>query len=170
MGEVSVWRKIVAAIVGLIYVVFGVLMIGSPQTTLASLSLLMGWVVTVSGIIVLLDAMRLRNIPDVGSSYVEGFLLLILGLMFLFGNYINNTLFLAYLLIFWMITDSALQLQVVARFRGGWPKYLTMLIDIIIIIFGVSLLFNPNSAEHFLVLWIGISFIATGFTKVFKVM
>lgn len=167
----TVWTKIVSALSGIVYVVFGILMINNPITTLASLSLLMGWVVTISGILSLINAFRFRNHPDANVSFVDGLLLLLLGLMFLFGDFIRNTLVLSYLLVFWIILDSMLQLQFVLSIKGGgWAKILTIILDVIIIVYGINLLFNPGRAEGFLVFSLGFAFIVTGISKVTKVM
>jgi uncharacterized membrane protein HdeD (DUF308 family) len=43
-----------------------------------------------------------------------------------------------------------------------------IILDVLLIVYGASLLFNPQEAESFLVLWIGIGFIGTGVGKVIK--
>lgn len=165
----SLWSRLVALVAGFIYIVFGLLMIQNPNTTLATLSLIMGWTVTISGLTAIVYAIKFKNDPEVHSgSLFEGTLLLILGLMFLFGNFIDNTLVLAYLLVFWIIIDSAAQLQFVALLPSFGLKVLIMLVDTFIIAYGLYMLFNPNAAESFLVFYLGFGFISTGISKFIK--
>lgn len=144
-------------------------MIQNPNTTLASLSLITGWTVTISGFMAIVYAIRFKNDPEVHSgSLLDGTLLLILGLMFLFGNFINNTAVLAYLLVFWIIIDSAAQLQFVALLPSFGLKILVMIADTLIIAYGLYMLFNPHAAESFLVFYLGFGFISTGVAKFIK--
>lgn len=144
-------------------------MIQNPNTTLATLSLIMGWTVTISGFMAIVYAIRFKNDPEVHSgSLLDGTLLLILGLMFLFGNFINNTAVLAYLLVFWIIIDSAAQLQFVALLPSFGLKILVMIADTLIIAYGLYMLFNPHAAESFLVFYLGFGFISTGVAKFIK--
>ena len=166
----SVWSRIVTILAGLIYIVFGFIMIQSPNTTLKALSLLMGWVVTISGVVAVAYAISYRRFDEYANKtgLMEGVLLLILGLMLLFGNFINNTLILAYLLVFWIIMDSAFQLQLAAFIPKTSIRILIMILDILVISFGVFLLFNPAGAEEFLVFYTGFGFVTTGIGKLIK--
>lgn len=166
----SVWSRFVTILAGFIYVIFGLIMIQSPNTTLKALSLLMGWIVTLSGIAAVTYALTWRRYDEYANKIglMEGILLLILGLMFLFGNFINNTLVLAYLLVFWIIMDSAFQLQLAAFIPKTSIRVTVMILDILVISYGVFLLFNPAGAEEFLVLYTGFGFVTTGIGKFIK--
>ena len=165
----SLWSRLVALVAGFIYISFGFLMIQNPNTTLSTLSVIMGWTVTISGIMAIIYAVRFKNDPEIHSgSLFDGMLLLILGLMFLFGNFIDNTLVLAYLLVFWIIIDSAAQLQFVALLPSFGLKLLMMIVDTLIIAYGLYMLFNPHAAESFLVFYLGFGFISTGLAKFIK--
>lgn len=165
----SIWSRLFAIVAGIIYVFFGILMIQNPNTTLATLSLVMGWVVTISGIVAIVYAIKFKDVPEVHTtSLTEGILLLLLGLVFLFGNFISNTLVLAYLLLFWLIVDSAAQLQFASALPASFMKYLLMVLDVCIIAYGIFLLFQPATAEAFLVFYTGFAFVSTGVTKFIK--
>ena len=146
------------------------MMISNPVTTLATVSFLMGWTTAIFGAVILVHALFGGDHEASSFSLVDGILLLILGLMFIFGDFIHNTLILAYLLLFWIIVDSMLQLQFVITFTRGWVKWFMMAMDIMIIVFGISLLFQPSAVEGFLVFYIGWGFILTGVSKVVRVM
>lgn len=147
------------------------LMIQNPITTLKTMSFVMGWVVLVAGVSAVVFSLFVKE-NDVyeskRSDLIDGILLLILGLIFTFGNFINNTLFLAYLLIFWIIIDSALQLQLSILIRKKGLRIAVVVLDILIISYSVWLLFNPAGAESFLVLYAGFGFISTGVSKFIK--
>ncbi len=166
----TLWTRLVGLVAGIIYVIFGMLMIQNPNTTLATLSLVMGWTVTISGFLAIAHAIKFKDVPEVQSgSMMEGMLLLVLGLMFLFGNFLNSTQILAYLLVFWIIIDSAAQLQFIASLPGGGvTKIVVLIMDTFIIAYGLFMLFNPGIAENFLVWYLGFGFISTGIAKFVK--
>lgn len=165
----SVYSRLVGILAGIVYAVVGLLMIQNPNTTLATLSLFMGWMVTISGLVAVVYALKFKNDPSVHStSLLDGILLLLLGLMFLFGDFINNTMFLAYLLVFWIIIDSAAQLQYMSLLPKGGLKLLVIIMDALIIMYGIYMLFNPHAAENFLVFYLGFGFVSTGINKFFK--
>lgn len=165
----SLWSRLVGLIAGFIYIVFGFLMIQNPNTTLGALSFIMGWTVTISGVLAVLYAIKFKNDPEVHSgSLLDGILLLVLGLMFLFGDFIDNAVVLAYLLAFWVIIDSAAQLQLVSLLPSGGLKMIIILMDLLIIAYGLFMLFHPAAAEGFLVFYLGFGFISTGITKFVK--
>lgn len=173
MKKKSFMGKIVSMLAGLLYVILGILMIQNPNTTLATISLIMGWSITIAGASAVVYSIFYKTDFDEALDgkkvgLMEGLLLLILGLMFLFGNFINNTLILAYLLVFWIIMDSAMQLQLTFLIQKTGLRLLVMLLDILIIAYGIFLLFNPESAENFLVFYVGVGFVSTGVGKFLK--
>lgn len=165
----STLGKVVSILIGVVYVILGFLMIQYPITTLLTLSLVMGWIVTLSGISTIIYSLKFKEVTGIQNGrIVDGILLLILGLMFLFSDYINNTLILSYLLIFWVITDSALQIQLMSFIPKSGLTIFLIIMDILIILYGIYMLFNPGIAESFLVFYVGFGFVSTGFTKFFK--
>lgn len=170
MVDNKFWMRIVSVSIGLIYIYFGVLMIQNPNTTLSALSTLMGWFVFVVGIVAIIIAISFRKINAEAShsNMSDGFLLLVLALMFIFGAFINNTLFLSYMLVLWIIMDSTFQLFVANLLpKSGMPVFV-MVLDVVLIVYSLFLLFNPSAAEGFLVLYTGFGFISTGFGKLLK--
>lgn len=167
--ERSIYSRIIGIMAGIVYIVVGFLMIQNPNTTLATLSLFMGWMVTISGLAAVAYALKFKSDLSVHStSLLDGILLLLLGLMFLFGDFIHNTMLLAYLLVFWIIIDSAAQLQYISLLPKGGLKNLIMVMDALIILYGLYMLFNPQAAENFLVFYLGFAFLSTGINKFFK--
>lgn len=170
MVDNKFWTRLVSVSIGFIYIYLGVLMIQNPNTTLSALSVVMGWFVFVIGIVAILIAIGFRKInSEVSNSNMsDGFLLLVLALMFIFGAFINNTLFLSYMLVLWIIMDSAFQLFVTNLFPKTGLSIFIMVLDIVLIIYSLFLLFNPAAAEGFLVLYVGFGFISTGIGKLLK--
>lgn len=170
MKDKSLLMKLISVIAGLIYIVFGILMIQNPNTTLLALSVAMAWVVLFSGVVAIIVGFMFNGIDDYlkRSNIADGVLLLALGLILLFGNFISNSLILAYLLILWIIMDSAFQLQLTALIPTTGLKIVVIIFDVLIIIYAIWLLFNPNAAEGFLVLYTGFAFIVTGVVKMMK--
>lgn len=170
MKNNSIWGRLAGIIAGVVYIGFGLLMIQNPSTTLKTLSIVMAWVVLISGIAIIAMGYMFNNLDkDISRSNIaDGVLLLILGLIFMFGSFINNTLILAYLLIIWIIMDSAFQLQLTAFIPRTGLRLVVMALDVFVIAFAIWLLFNPGEAEGFLVLYTGFAFISTGIGKFLK--
>lgn len=170
MKDKSLLMKLISVIAGVIYIIFGIVMIQNPVTTLLTLSLVMAWVVILSGIVAIIIGFMFKGVDDYlkRSNIADGVLLLALGLILLFGNFISNSLILAYLLIIWIIMDSAFQLQLTALIPTTGLKVIVIIFDVLIIMYAIWLMFNPNAAEGFLVLYTGFAFIVTGVVKMMK--
>lgn len=169
MEKKSLSSKVVSLLAGLVYVIFGILMIQNPNTTLATISFVMGWTVAIIGVAAFIYAITYKGEPEFKKiSFMEGFLLLLLGLMLLFGDFIHNTMILAYLLVFWIIMDSALQLQMTTLMPNSGAKWFVRILDILIIAYGIFMLFHPFEAERFFVFYLGFAFISTGVAKFVK--
>lgn len=165
----TLWQRIGTVLFGVVYVAFGFWVMNHPVTTLASISLVIGWLMTISGVVLLIAAFNTPEVLTLRSILlVEAILVGLLGLMFLFGDFIQSTTILAYLLIFWILMDSALQLQFARFISRTWVRLLTIAIDVMVIAYCVYMLFNPSLAESFLVVAIGIGFIGTGINKMIK--
>ena len=170
MNNNRLWVRIFAAVAGFIYITFGILMIQNPSTTLSALSLFLTWLVILGGLLVLAFGIFIKRIDEeIGkANLTDGALLLVLGLILMFGSFINNSLILAYLLIFWIIMDSVMQLQLSFFIPNSGIKLFIVILDVIIISYSIWLLFNPSGAESFLVLYTGVAFISTGVGKIIK--
>ncbi|WZU01064.1 DUF308 domain-containing protein [Erysipelothrix sp. D19-032] len=101
-------NKLKSVIVGILYVIFGIIVVMNPMTTLLSISLIIGWGMLVVGAVLVLNGIRLRAFPQISTmNTIEGILLLLLGVMFLFTDFIKSTQILAYLMMLRIITDAA---------------------------------------------------------------
>ncbi|CAM3439568.1 hypothetical protein G7061_09425 [Erysipelothrix sp. HDW6B] len=159
-------NKLKSVIVGILYVIFGIIVVMNPMTTLLSISLIIGWGMLAVGAVLVLNGIRLRAFPQISTmNTIEGILLLLLGVMFLFTDFIKSTQILAYLMMFWIITDAALQLQFASMIRTAWARYVVIIVDIIVIVYAVSMLFNPSAVESFMVLMLGFGFIVQGVNR-----
>lgn len=162
--------RLVSVAAGFIYVLLGIVMIQNPDTALKALSVIFGWFFVVAGFLAIIFALMIRKTnKEIGQSNLsDGMLLLVLALVFLLGSFIDNTLFFSYLLILWILIDSVFQIQVLSMFPLTGITTVVMIMDILLVIFAIILLFNPIAVQGFLVLYIGIGFISTGFAKMLK--
>lgn len=167
----SVWNRILSVIMGIIYIAFGSLLMRNPGVALKSLSWVLAWGTIIAGVLMFINAIRDKDEADQTiPRVVEAILIVVLGSMFLSGKYINNTLVLAYLLLFWNILDSMLQIQFLVKLPKRIWTLLVIIMDIVIIVYSFFLIFNPGLAEVMLIFYIGIGFIATGATKIIREM
>ncbi|CAM3726669.1 DUF308 domain-containing protein [Erysipelothrix urinaevulpis] len=163
-------KRIASVLIGIAYTTFGILMITNPATTLKALSLIAGIIILITGFAYLFLNKENSDKQDSTMRMIEAILLMLLGLMFLFGNHLNNMLLLSYLLLFWIIIDSMLQLNFSLHREKSPYRTINIVIDLIIVASSIYVLFNPLLAEMTLVIFVGFTFIGTGATKVIKEM
>lgn len=162
-------KRITGIVFGIIYLVAGIFMIRNPKAALITISVSLGWILLVAGVVLIIYSLTQHfDAIDHSSFLIEGTLASLLGLMFLFGNKVNNATALSYLLIFWVIIDSAIQLQYARYLPKEGIKYAVIIMDVLIIGYCIYMLFHPSSAGSFLVFVTGIGFISTGINKLIR--
>lgn len=169
MDRLSMSKRITGIIFGLIYLIAGIFIMNNPAAALITLSISLGWVLLAAGIILVIFSIT-QHYDFMGhtTSLIEGILASLLGLMFLFGNKINNATVLSYLLIFWIIIDSAVRLQFARYIPRTGIKITVIILDLVVLGYCIFMLFNPSIATSFLVFVSGVSFIGTGISKLIR--
>lgn len=167
MNNVTTGNKILGFVLGIVYIIFGIYVMNTPETTLLSLALFVGIALFVGGLVLIIDSFRLPYLPHLRSSMLtEGILLFVLGLIFLLGNVDRDVKILSYLLLFWFIATSALQIQFAIAIEKVWVKVLVIVINLFVIAYSVWFLFNPDAAAYLLVATTGVLFISSGINKI----
>lgn len=169
MENKSFMQRVGGIVVGVLYITFGLVIISNPMATLRSLSFILGWTITVSGLSLFFSSFFIKGYHDFKTAtMIEGLLIGLLGMVFLFGDFIDSTDILAYLLVFWIIINSAMQLQFAHLIPHMGIRIFTIALDIFVISYSIMMLFTPSKPQNFLVFVIGIGVIANGASKVIR--
>lgn len=136
-----------------VYVIGGIiLIIGSifsfthPLATFATLAVMLGIVTIARGIILILDYNQLKklNSSRANFSLVIAVFLIILGIIF-FANPGFSVVVLTLAVAFWFILDAVHGIANAGMYKemGNWPYALDIVLNILLLISGIILLFNP---------------------------
>lgn len=156
-------------VLGILFVVLGCVAFYHVDKTLHLVSILLGIGAILKGIYELWFRQTISNLLDHRSTWlmVMAILDIILGVIFLFFHSVG-VLTIAYVFAFWFIIDGVGQLQVAGfyrEFQRGYYWWLVIL-NVLGIIIGIALLFNPMLSAVTLVWLIATFLIVIGITAI----
>ncbi|CAM3670342.1 DUF308 domain-containing protein [Erysipelothrix urinaevulpis] len=152
--------------VGLFMTVLGVLMLLNPISMLIQMLVATGMVFCVMGAILFFDAWKLPDFLSMRSTMIfEAFMMLVLGLILVFGDR-NLTLgVLTYLFLFVFILSAFVHLQFSVMIVKPWLKVISILLNIILIAFSVYMFINPKLAQEFIMYCLAFGIMSSGINR-----
>lgn len=158
-------------VVGIILVIAGIASFMRPDATLKFVSVCLGIGLLVKGIYELWFRQGINNWFGEKSGWLlfMGIVDIILGLLFIFRA-ASGVVVIAYIFAFWFIFDSIAEIATANYFkRLNRGYYVAMLIlNILALLVGFVLLFNPLIAASTLVLLISFYLLLIGFIKIIQ--
>lgn len=158
-------------VVGIILVIAGIASFMRPDATLKFVSVCLGIGLLVKGIYELWFRQGINNWFGEKSGWLlfMGIIDIILGLLFIFRA-ASGVVVIAYVFAFWFIFDSIAEIATANYFkRLNRGYYVAMLIlNILALLVGFILLFNPLIAASTLVLIISFYLLLIGFIKIIQ--
>jgi len=158
-------------VVGIILVIAGIASFMRPDATLKFVSICLGIGLLVKGIYELWFRQGINNWFGEKSGWLlfMGIVDIILGLLFIF-RVASGVVVIAYIFAFWFIFDSIAEIATANYFkRLNRGYYVAMLIlNILALLVGFILLFNPLIAASTLVLLISFYLLLIGFIKIIQ--
>ncbi|ULQ59633.1 DUF308 domain-containing protein [Brucepastera parasyntrophica] len=144
-------------IVGILYIIVALIAFRNPLADMLAITMIFGIMAIVSGIVLIIN----RN----GTIYriVLGVINIIFGIIFLFNLGLTASV-LPYVFAVWFIAYAIANLFNLkyVRMMGKGYFWLSLIINILCIIVGIMLLFNPISSALTIAFLAGFYFLATG--------
>jgi len=162
MSFISLTRKNLV-IQSLIFLLVGLLFVAFPEGILKGISIYLGLLMLVPGVIMIITSLMKKE-TGVGSSLlIEGIILTLFGLLFIFEPQLVGKL-LAIFIGIWMIGAGVLQVAASSGNKAAGWKYwwIQLLAGILLMIFGLVVLFNAFTASVALMIWFGALMIVYG--------
>lgn len=165
----NIASRVMYLISGIVYLFLGILVLNNPVTALTSLVLVVALMLLFSGIITLVDGFRVKA-SDTGNLVkghliFEGILVTSIGLLFLFGSNVFGVIVLAKLMVIWFIVISITHITYSLVAFTGFMRILGLALNIFLLVFSISLLFNPILATGSLVWFMSIHFMILAFDR-----
>lgn len=155
----------ISLLVGLLLIAVGVMIFLNPSATFQTLSLFLGVLALLRGLMLIVSYVRLKELADirVRFSLAAGLLLVLAGLVLCLYPALLGTL-LGYLVAAWFIVDAASSLFRLSLIRsyGSTLSTLTVLLNVLLLAGGIALLFNPMIVGWLTSAIVGLSLIASG--------
>ncbi len=149
---------------GVIFVLLGLLFIAFPEGTLQSISIYIGLVILIPGIIMLiagfLDKSGSRNRNVV---IFQGVITILFGLLFILKPNLIGVLFSVFISL-WVILNGSFKLATSFSMKdmGESDWWVQSLIGVVLLAFGVYMLVNAFSVSVFITIWAGILLLIFG--------
>lgn len=153
-------------ILGLLFIFIGFMSFRDPASNLIALVIFFGVMAIIKGVFEIFVRRPMENMTGKGTYVlVLGIIDILLGIFLLF-NMTASVLALPIVFAIWFIIDSIGELMIAGAFKAFSTGYywFKIIINILGIIIGIVLLFNPISAALTLAFLVGFYFMMTGIT------
>lgn len=157
------YNRIWSLVAGFVFLALGVFVFLNPIKSLVTAVSVIGVFMLVGGILSMIDAWRLPKILTMRSTLLfDGMMLTLLGALFAFGNSLIASTALSYVLLFWFMLTSIIQIQYSFVIQKTWVKVLSNIMNIVVIVLSIYTIFNPILANSLLAFTIAYGFIFHG--------
>lgn len=149
---------------GLVFILFGVLFVAFPLSVLRSISIYLGIVILVPGIVMITAGVFNKNGgTDRNFLIPSGIVTVLFGLLFILKPEIV-ALLLSLFIAIWVLFSGALQVAAAFSFKAMGIKmwWTRLLVGLFLLVFGIVILKNALSVSVALTMWIGILMLVTG--------
>jgi len=148
---------------GVVFLVLGLLFIVFPKGILKGISIYLGIVMLVPGIVMVITPLIRKEAGAHSVLITEGVLLTLFGLLFIFRPEIMGKL-LALFVGIWMVAGGIMQVAGSASKKsiGGKYWWVQFIAGILLLVAGVVILFNAFSVSVALMIWFGVIMIIFG--------
>ncbi|MFM1581710.1 DUF308 domain-containing protein [Helcococcus bovis] len=154
-------NKFLSIGIGIALVILGIYLLSTPILTLLSIATLLAFTILIRGIFT--GVVFFKNKSSNNTNWIlllNSIIFVILGLILLFNPKISSTLVL-YLVSAWFIVDGITGLSVGLKLNNKF-KWFSIIISILLIIYGLSLAIDPIRALFALNILVGLSVITDG--------
>lgn len=148
---------------GLLFLVFGILFVAAPEGVLFSISIYLGILALIPGVVMIVLAFANRAGNFSGMLFIWGLLLALLGLLLIVKPEIMAIL-LALFIGIWVLFNGIAQIRNSMALKSeGWRNWwVRMAAGIVMTLFGLAILSNAFATTVILTIWFGALMIATG--------
>lgn len=166
-ATIKLWR--IPLIIGLLFILFGIVMLKNPLTSFYTLSIIIGSTLIASGIVEIFVFGKNRKHLNNWSFQVSGGIIDLLIGIILIANPKIILIVLTMLVSLWLIYKAIFIIKKAVELKNtANNKWLLLLIlGILILVLTVLLILKPEIIGAALALWIAISFIIFGIYRVF---
>ncbi len=149
---------------GIVFILIGLLIVAFPEGVLKGISLYVGLVILIPGIIMLIAGFM--NKSGSGSKKVliwEGVFAILFGLLFILMPELIGKLFSVFISI-WVIFNGIFKMSSSFALKGmndsSW--WVQLLIGLVLLAFGIYVLINAFGVSTFLAMWVGVFLLIFG--------
>ncbi|NQE00124.1 HdeD family acid-resistance protein [Staphylococcus xylosus] len=156
-------------IIGVIFLVIGVFIISFPEENLFAITWLIGLLFIINGFLEIFIRQVIKRTAQQSSTMLIllGIFNIIFGLLILF-NVVTSTTFIVYLFAIWFIINATFNMFNVTPVEKSNKTFhiISILLNIIVILFGIILLFNPLIAAFIIAIFISAVFFIIGISYI----
>ena len=151
--------SIVSIIFSLLFIVTGIFLLLKPETAINIVCYVLGIILVLWGVISIIQFFSDKNSTNyLSMSFIFGSFVFIFGIIILIKPTIVASI-VPLLLGVWMVINGVTKLSYALSIYKHTKKILSIIVSIFIIVFGVTLIFNPFEGAKGLIQIIGISLI-----------
>ncbi|WP_217971601.1 DUF308 domain-containing protein [Staphylococcus xylosus] len=152
-------------IIGVSFLIIGVFIISFPEENLFAITWLIGLLFIINGFLEIFVRQVIKRTANQSATMliILGIINIILGLLILF-NVVTSTTFIVYLFAIWFIINAFFNMFNVTPLEKSNKIFhiISIILNILAILFGIILLFNPLIAAFIIAIFISAVFFIIG--------
>jgi len=164
------WSSLV---IGVIFLIIGVFILSFPEENLFAITWLIGLLFIINGFLEIFVRRVMKKTDKNASTIVLvlGVINIILGLLILF-NIVTSTTFIVYLFAIWFIINALFNMFTVTPLEKSNKGFhiVSVILNIITVVFGIILLFNPLMAAILVAIFMSAVFFIIGITYIIRAL
>ncbi|NOY37381.1 MAG: hypothetical protein GXO83_07370 [Chlorobi bacterium] len=148
---------------GFLFLLFGILFVAAPESILFGISIYLGVLALIPGVVMIVVALLGRSGSAMGMVLVWGLMLALLGLLLIVKPEIMAIL-LALFIGLWVLFNGIAQIRnALLKKSEGWNNWWIRLVaGIVLTVFGLLIMSNAFTTTVILTIWFGALMIASG--------
>jgi uncharacterized membrane protein HdeD (DUF308 family) len=147
---------------GILSMITGVIALAVPAAASVAISIFIGWVLLVAGVVMMAHAFSRRSTGDTALAFINGLLTLLVGLYIVIFP-LSGTVTLTFILAVWFFATGALEVYAAIRARSQPASWLFGFSGLLSLVLGVLIAAElPSSAGWAIGLLVGINLILFG--------
>lgn len=161
--------KFMLLIQGILFIILGIYSLSNPGALILTMAFFLRWFLLFTGIASLLTGFFSEDKQVKSSHYMEGAMLMIVALIFIFGSSLLSAAVLIYLLIGWFLFSSMAGVVNAITSRSGFFRIASILLNLLVIAISIQALFNPSLATGIFVFSLSFNFLLLGLNSLLEI-
>lgn len=161
--------KFMLLIEGILFIILGIYSLSNPGALILTMAFFFRWFLLLTGIFSILAGFFSEDKSLKSGEFLQGIMLIILALIFIFASSLGGAAVLIYLIVSFFLFSSMAGLVNSIQNRSGSFRIISVLLNLLVISISIQALFNPLLATGIFVFSLSFNFLLLGLNSLLAI-